>query len=128
MNTTLFPNWTLDDTGVISEYFHNEKRPFTEETMINCLKMKRNKHEIYWTVLALRMLGTQKAIQYLKEVSTYKNLDVQGASVLTIAYLAEGSENEFVKKIFARINKDFENLSPKEQEVFTANFPHIFRN
>lgn len=131
MKTTLFPNWTLDEidkTGAISEYFHNEKIPFTEETMINCLKMKRNKHEIYWAVLALRMLGTQKAIQYLKEVSTYKNLDVQGASVLTIAYLAEDSENEFAKKIFARINKDFENLSPKEQKVFTVNFPHIFRN
>lgn len=28
MNTTLFPNWTLDEidkTGAISEYFHNEK-------------------------------------------------------------------------------------------------------
>ena len=51
-----------------------------------------------------------------------------GATVLMIAYLAEDSENEFVKKIFARINKDFENLSPKEQEVFTVNFPYIFRN
>lgn len=53
---------------------------------------------------------------------------LDGATVLMIAYLAEDSENEFVKKIFARINKDFENLSPKEQEVFTVNFPHIFRN
>ena len=53
---------------------------------------------------------------------------LDGESVLTIAYLAEDSENEFVKKIFARINKDFENLSPKEQEVFTVNFSHIFRN
>ena len=53
---------------------------------------------------------------------------LDGATVLMIAYLAEDSENEFVKKIFARINKDFENLSPKEQEVFTVNFPYIFRN
>ena len=195
MQTTLFPNWTLDEpdnTGAISEYFHNEKMPFTEETMINCLKIKRNKYEIYWAVLALRMIGTQKAIQYLKEVTTYKNLDVQGASVLTIAHLAEGSENEFLaslllnqdfkakwyavvafnhkpdgkavpyaaeygiktiknsknkpeagsliveylarfapeneqaKKIFAKINKDFENLSSQEKDVFTTNFPHIF--
>lgn len=73
--------------------------------MINCLKMKRNKHEIYWTVLALRMLGTQKAIQHLKEVTTYKNLDVQGASVLTIAYLAEGSENEYLASLL--LNEDF---------------------
>ena len=53
---------------------------------------------------------------------------LDGATVLMIAYLAEDSENEFAKKIFARINKDFENLSLKEQEVFTVNFPHIFRN
>ena len=53
---------------------------------------------------------------------------LDGATILTITHLAEYSENEFAKKIFARINKDFENLSPKEQEVFTANFPHIFRN
>ena len=53
---------------------------------------------------------------------------LDGATVLTIAHLADDSENEFVKKIFAMINKDFENLSPKEQEVFTVNFPHIFRN
>ena len=53
---------------------------------------------------------------------------LDGATILTITHLAEDSENEFVKKIFARINKDFENLSPKEQEMFTVNFPHIFRN
>ncbi|WP_315451067.1 hypothetical protein [uncultured Treponema sp.] len=53
---------------------------------------------------------------------------LDGATVLTIAHLADDSENEFVKKIFAMINKDFENLSPKEQEVFTVNFSHIFRN
>ena len=30
---------------------------------------------------------------------------LDGATVLMIAYLAEDSENEFVKKIFARINQ-----------------------
>ena len=53
---------------------------------------------------------------------------LDGAIILTITHLAEDSKNELAKKIFARINKDFENLSPKEQEVFTVNFPHIFRN
>ena len=53
---------------------------------------------------------------------------LDGAIILTITHLAEDSKNKLAKKIFARINKDFENLSPKEQEVFTVNFPHIFRN
>ena len=39
---------------------------------------------------------------------------LDGATILIITHLAEDSENEFVKKMFARINKDFENLSPKE--------------
>ena len=39
---------------------------------------------------------------------------LDGATILTIAHLADNSENEFVKKTFAMINKDFENLSPKE--------------
>ena len=30
---------------------------------------------------------------------------LDGATVLMIAYLAEDSENEFIKKIFARINQ-----------------------
>ena len=53
---------------------------------------------------------------------------LDGATVLMIAYLTKDSKNEFIKKIFAKINKDFKNLYPKEQEVFTVNFPHIFRN
>ena len=39
---------------------------------------------------------------------------LDGTTVLTIAHLAEDSEDELAKKIFAMINKDFENLSPKE--------------
>jgi len=192
---TLFPNWDLDlkDSIDVEKYFKKKKMPYNEDTMIDCLINQRNKHELYWAILALREIGTIKSVEYLKNVVTYKNLDVQGTSVMTIAKLANGSENEFLgkllldkdfrakwyavfsfnykanhkavpyaleyglktikssknqpeaatlileylarfapeneqsKKIFARINKDFENLPPFAQEVLTQEFPNIFK-
>jgi len=195
VKNSLFPNWDLeenDDDNFISDYFKKKKMPYNEDTMIDCLKNQHNKYELYWAGLALRQVGTKKSIEYLKNVVTYKNLDVQGVSVMTIAKLANGTENEFLgklllnkdfrakwyavfsfnfkandkavpyaleyglktikssknqpeaggliveylarfapeneqsKKIFARINKDFENLSQIEKEVFTKEFPNIF--
>lgn len=192
---TNFPNWDLnenDEHQFISGYFNSKKMPYNEETMIDCLKNQRNKHEIYWAILALRQIGTIKSVEYLKNVVTYKNIDVQSTSVLTIGKLANGTENEFLgqlllnkdfrakwyavfalnfrandkavpavleyglktikssktqpeagilvveylarfapkneqsKKIFARINKDIENLDSKAKEVFTTEFPTIF--
>ena len=190
---TLFPNWDLNGDDISKkDYFKKKKMPYNEDTMIDCLKNQRNKHELYWAILALRQVGTIKSIEYLKNITTYKSLDVQGTSVLTIAKLANGTENEFLgklllekdfrakwyvvvafnykannkavpyaleyglktikssknqpeagtviveylarfapeneqsKKIFARINKDFENLYPFAQKVFTEEFPNIF--
>lgn len=192
---TLFPNWELDEddeTGFIRDYFEEKKLPFTEETMIHCLSQQNNKHELYWAILALRMIGTKRCIEPLKKVATYPNLDVQGLSVMTIAKFANGTENEFLagllldkafkakwyavyafnfkannhavthaityglktiksaknkpeagsliveylarfapenteaKKIFARINHDFDQLSAEEKSVFSTQFPHIF--
>ena len=195
LKKTLFPNWDLDlnNSTFVKDYFKKKKMPYNEETMIDCLINQRNKHELYWAILALREVGTIKSVEYLKKVVTYKNLDVQGISVMTIAKLANGSENEFLgkllldkdfrakwyvvfsfnykanekavpyaleyglktikssknqpeagrlivkylarfapkneqsKKIFARINKDFENLPPFYREVFTQEFPNIFK-
>ena len=190
---TNFPNWSLDEVNEFAiDYFKKKKMPYNEDTMIDCLKNQRNKYELYWAILALREVGTMKSVEYLKDIVTYKNLDVQGTSVLTIAKLANGTENGFLgqlllnkdfrakwyttvafnykannkavpyaleyglktikssknqpevgvliveylarfapedeqsKKIFARINKDFENLYPKAKEVFTKEFPNIF--
>lgn len=62
-----------------------------------------------------------------KTIKSSKNKPEAGS--LIVEYLARyAPENELAKKIFAKINKDFENLSTEEREVFTANFPHIFRN
>ena len=190
---SLVPNWTLDDDDkMVKEYFVKTKRTYTEDTMIDILKTQPNKHALYWAILALRNIGTVRSIEYLKNVLHYKNMDVQGTGVLTIAKLANGSENEFLgkllldkefkakwyamaaifyranekalpyvieyginrikncknmpevggliitylarfapeneqcKKIFTKINKDFENLYPYAQKCLKEEFPKIF--
>jgi hypothetical protein len=105
---TLFPDWDLgsDDSSAFAiEYFKKKKLPYDEATMIDCLKNRQSKYELYWAISALRLIGTVKSIEYLKDVVTYKNLDVQGASVLTIAQLADGTENGFLGQLL--LNRDF---------------------
>ena len=106
---TLVPNWTLDDDDdddeMVKDYFKKSKKTYTEETMIDILKNQPNKYCLYWAILALRKIGTEKSIEHLKNVVHYKNMDVQGTSVLTIAKLANGQENEFLGKLL--LDKEF---------------------
>ncbi len=194
---TLFPDWNLnidtDEHTMIVDYFNRKKLVYKEQTMIKCLETQKNKQELFWAIIALRELGTEKSILPLKKIVPYKNLDVQGNAVMTIAKLANGTENEFfgslllskdfkakwyamfalnykadkkavpfvleyalksiksvknkgesagliieylcrfapkneqAQKIFAKINKNFTDLSPTEQMFFMNEFPHIFR-
>jgi hypothetical protein len=73
--------------------------------MINILINQPNKYDINYALLALRKIGTIKSIEYIKNVVCYKNMDIQGISVLTMAKLANGMENEFLGKLL--LNKEF---------------------
>jgi len=58
---------------------------------------------------------------------------LDGAIILTITHLAEDSENEFVKKIFARINQQprrkHRGIKPSARIKTSRIFlPNIFRN
>ncbi|MDR1877721.1 MAG: hypothetical protein LBQ84_08880 [Flavobacteriaceae bacterium] len=57
------------------------------------------KFDIIHAILALREIGTTKSIEYLKNIACYKNMDIQGSSVLTIAKLSNGRENDFFGKL-----------------------------
>ncbi|MDU1891201.1 MAG: HEAT repeat domain-containing protein [Dysgonomonas sp.] len=103
---TLVPDWTLDDDdSSAKDYFKRKKKEYTEDVMIEILKNQSDKSEIYWAILALRKIGTRRSIEYLKHVVCYKNMDIQGTSVLTIAKLADGTENSFLAELL--LNKDF---------------------
>ena len=61
--------------------------------------------------MALRKVGTEKSIEYLKNVlldyNSTKKMDTQGTCILTIAKLANGIENDFLGKLL--LNENFKN-------------------
>ena len=58
--------------------------------------------------MALRKVGTEKSIKYLKNVlleyNSIKKIDIQGTCVFTIAKLADGIENDFLGKLLLNDN------------------------
>ncbi len=69
--------------------------PFTEDALIETLKRRENPWSVFYAVVALRALGTLRAVEPLKQVLKYPKQDVQCASILTIAHLAGSAETPF---------------------------------
>jgi hypothetical protein len=80
--------------------------------------------------VAIFYKANEKALPYVIEyginrIKNCKNMPEVGGLIIT--YLARfAPENEQCKKIFARINKDFENLYPHAQKCLKKEFPKIF--
>ena len=105
---TLVPNWIKNDKIIekdVKYYFSKRKIPYTEESMIEILKTKTNSEALVFSLVALREIGTIKAIEAIKNIVHFKKLDVQATSVLTIAVLTNGSENEYLGKLL--LEKEF---------------------
>jgi len=109
----LIPNWDLDNIGSFCyEHFTKKlKREFSEDTMIDILKNHSHWFDITQAIIALREIGTAECIEHLKNIaSNYngsKKMDIQAAAVLTIAKLANGTENEYLGKLL--IDENFKN-------------------
>jgi hypothetical protein len=109
----IIPEWDLNDIGPFCyEHFMKKlKRPCTEDTMIDILIKQSGWFDILQAILALRKVGTEKSIKYLKnivlEYNNTKKIDIQGTGVLTIAKLADGMENDFLGKLL--LNEDYKN-------------------
>jgi HEAT repeat protein len=69
--------------------------PFTEDALIETLKRQDNPWSVFYAVVALRDLGTLRAVAPLKQVLKFPKQDVQCASILTIAHLAGAAETPF---------------------------------
>ncbi|MBI5772074.1 MAG: hypothetical protein HZA93_30150 [Verrucomicrobia bacterium] len=69
--------------------------PFTEDALIETLERRDNPWSVFYAVIALRSLGTLRAIKPLKLVLKFPKQDVQCASILTIAHLAGATETPF---------------------------------
>ena len=88
-----------------ADHFKSRKIPYDESNLIEVLQSSQDKFDLLWAAVALRELGTMRAIPALKDVIKFKSLDVQGNAALTIAFLAGGAENGFLASLLA--SKDY---------------------
>ena len=88
-----------------ADHFKSRKIPYDESNLIEVLQSSQDKFDLLWATIALRELGTMRAISALKSTVKFKSLDVQGNAALTIAFLAGGGENGFLASLLA--SKDY---------------------
>lgn len=86
-------------------HFKDCKIPYDESNLIEVLQSSQDKFDLLWATIALRELGTTRAISALKGAIKFKSLDVQGNAALTTAFLANGGENGFLASLLA--SKDY---------------------
>ncbi len=86
-------------------HFKSCKISYDESNLIEVLQSSQDKFDLLWASIALRELGTTRAISALKGAVKFKSLDVQGNAALTTAFLADGGENGFLASLFA--SKDY---------------------
>jgi len=87
------------------DHFKSCKIPYDESNLIEVLQSSQDKFDLLWAAVALRELGTPRAIPALKGAVKFKSLDVQGNAALTIAFLANGGENGFLASLL--VSKEY---------------------
>ena len=90
---------------VAADHFKSRKIPYDESNLIEVLQSSQDKFDLLWAAVALRELGTTRAIPALKCAVKFKSLDVQGSAALTIAFLAGGVENGFLASLL--VSKEY---------------------
>ena len=88
-----------------ADHFKSRKIPYDESNLIEVLQSSQDKFDLLWAAVALRELGTTRAIPALKCTVKFKSLDVQGSAALTIAFLAGGRENGFLASLL--VSKEY---------------------
>ena len=84
-----------------ADHFKSRKIPHDESNLIEVLQSSQDKFDLLWATVALRELGTLRAIPALKGAVKFKSLDVQGNAALTTAFLADGGENGFLASLLS---------------------------
>ena len=88
-----------------ANHFKSRKIPYDESNLIEVLQSSQDKFDLLWATIALRELGTVRAIPALKCAAKFKSLDVQGNAALTTAFLADGVENGFLASLL--VSKEY---------------------
>ena len=88
-----------------ADHFKSRKIPYDESNLIEVLQSSQDKFDLLWATIALRELGTTRAISALQSIVNFKSLDVQGNAALTISFLADGGENGFLASLL--VSKEY---------------------
>lgn len=88
-----------------TDHFKSRKIPYDESNLIEVLQSSQYKFDLLWAAVALRELGTTRAIPALKCTVKFKSLDLQGNAALTTAFLAGGGENGFLASLL--VSKEY---------------------
>ena len=88
-----------------ADHFKSRKIIYDGSNLIEVLQSSQDKFDLLWAAVALRELGTTRAIPALKCAVNFKSLDVQGNAALTIAFLANGVENGFLASLL--VSKEY---------------------
>lgn len=123
----------LNDTStknMIIEHFKRRKKGFTyeENTFIEIIHSSNSsKNDVYWSVLGLRDVGTEKSIPLLKELINYPMQDVKDCSVITISQIMGSHETEFYISVLEKkgSRKDYAMLAIAESADIRAIEPVI---
>lgn len=78
--------------GLIERHFKKKKLVWGEDYFLGMLANSTQKHDVYFSVIALRDCGTSRAIPPLKEKLSFPMQDVQSTALLTIAHIARAEE------------------------------------
>jgi len=81
------------DIGQDSIERHFRKRNFvwSEDFFLSVLNEPRSKHDVYWSALGLRKVGSDRCIPILVSLLAYPMQDVKCVAILTIAHIGRAS-------------------------------------
>jgi hypothetical protein len=93
--------------GFIERHFRRRGFVWSEDFFLSMLNAPRSKHDVYWSAIGLRKVGTERSIPVLLKFLTYPMEDVKTVSILTIAHIGCASVTPLLADVL---------LNPKYRE------------
>jgi hypothetical protein len=90
----VFPNFP-ETTEIAKRTLHRKRIEYSEDALIAVLEDGTDRNAVYWATIALRDVGTPRAVPALQNLLHYPMQDVKDCSLLTIAHLAGPAATEF---------------------------------
>lgn len=110
------PAWLTED---LRKNFARKRIAYDELSLIAVLENKASpRAQVYYAVIGLRDVGTERCIPALKRMLHYPMRDVKDTSILTIAHIAGPAETEFY--IAALLDKKTQKTYPMSAIYFAA--------